>query len=112
MGAPRTVWLSEDATGIVSRVQFDVSTNQLVGLVLPINDMNGMPIPFSFPANSVEGIETFMKEESSKLVYVVMAQPLVENVPAFILQIYGTNNRFTADMVSKRHKFTISELTR
>lgn len=100
MKAPKDVWISEDATGIVSRIQFDVSTNQLIGLVLPFDNITGMPIPFSFPANSVEDIEIFMKKEASKLVYIVIAQSLQENVPPFLLQIYGSNNKFTADMVS------------
>lgn len=110
MDAPKTVWISEDGTGIVQRVQYDSSTDQLIGLVLPINSLTGMPIPFSFPASSVQNIEEFMKKEQAKIVYVVMAQSLKENVPPFILQIFGTNNRFTANMVTQRQKYTVQEL--
>lgn len=112
MGSPKIVWLSEDGTGIVSRVEYDSSTNQLVGLVLPLNDKTGIPIPYSFPADSQENIEAFMKKEKSKIVYIVMAQPLKEGIPPFLLQIFGTNNKFSADSVTRRHKFTIAELKR
>lgn len=41
--APLVVGLSEDATRIEGRIQFDPKTNQLVGFVLPIISKNGMP---------------------------------------------------------------------
>lgn len=112
MGAPKTVWLSEDGTGIVSRIQYDPHTNQLVGLLLPINSTTGMPIPYTFRANTYEDIEKFMKFEVSKTVYIVMAQPLKEGVPAFILQIFGTTNCFTAENVTNRQEFTKSGLAK
>lgn len=45
--APPKVWLSEDASGIVQKAVFDSFSNQLVGLVLPVNNESGMPIPFT-----------------------------------------------------------------
>lgn len=110
MEAPRTVWISEDGTSVVARVQYDSCTNQLIGLVLPIDDKTGIPIPFSFLANSMEDIQEMVQKEQSKVVYLVMAQPLKEGVPAFILQIFGTNNKFTQKMVTQRQKFTIEYL--
>lgn len=47
---PMTVSLSEDATRIIEKVQYDPNTNQLFGFVPSIDDSNGMPIPFQFPA--------------------------------------------------------------
>lgn len=52
-----------------------------------------------------------MKGEKSSLVYVVTAQPL-NCVPPFILQVYGTNNKFTAQNVHLRWQHTINELER
>lgn len=37
------VWLCEDATGLSAKAEYDSSTDQLVGLVLPINQKTGMP---------------------------------------------------------------------
>lgn len=43
--AVKSVWISEDATGIVSKITYDPKTNQLVGILLPSNN-RGCPIPF------------------------------------------------------------------
>lgn len=51
-----TVVLSEDATRITGRVQYDKRSNQLIGFVLPLNSANGLPIPFKYPARNAEEI--------------------------------------------------------
>lgn len=104
------IWLSEDGSGIISKVEYDPKSNQLIGLVLPTNAQSGMPISFSFMAKSVGDIQKFMKMATSSLVYVVMAQLLMENVPPFVLQIFGIDNKFTAQSVVKRWNHTIKEL--
>lgn len=48
----------------------------------------------------------------SRLVNIVMAQPLDEKIPPFILQIYGTNNKITGKNVVDRWKIMKSELER
>lgn len=49
--SPLVVSLSEDATRISGRIQYDsINTNQIIGFVPPINKMNGMPMPFAFKA--------------------------------------------------------------
>lgn len=110
--APKVVWLSEDGSGIVSKVCYDSTTNQMVGLVLPTDQKTGMPIPFSFMPKSVTEIEQQLQQPKSTLVYVVMAQPIKENIPPFVLQIYGVNNTFTAETVMKRWEFTQKELAK
>lgn len=113
MKVPRKVWLQEDASGIVSTVAYDSSSSQLVGLVLPIDDRTGMPIPFSFAPQSLEQIEQQIKQhEKSTLVYVILAQPLSDNVPPFIVQIYGTDNRFKSQDVLSRWRHTKDQLLR
>lgn len=106
----KSIWLSEDATRIVSKVHYDVTTNQLVGLVLPINKSNGCPIPFSFMATDYEKIQQYLKESKSKFAYIVMAQPLDESIPPFLLQIFGTNGDFTGPDVVQRWKLLKLEL--
>lgn len=110
--APRKVWINEDASGIVSQVTYDPSTNQLVGLVLPL-DKNGMPIPFSFTPNSVDEIKNQMKDNSrSTLVYLILAQPLKDNSAPFILAIYGTDNKFKSNDVLQRWHHIKDQLAR
>lgn len=113
LNAKKSIWLSEDATGIVSKVEYDPITNQLIGLVLPINSETGMPISFSFKATSQNEIQRFMEvAERSKLLYAVIAQPLIEHAPPFVLQLFGTNNKFNTSDVIQRWQFTAQELTK
>lgn len=102
MGAPKKVWIAEDGSGVVSKVEFDPITNQLVGLVLPINGGTGMPIPFTFLAESAEKIEEHVNKSRSSLIYFVMAQPLKENVPPYVLLMFGTDNKFKTQSVLQR----------
>lgn len=104
---PKSVFLSEDASGVVQRAVFESRTNQLVGLVLPLSKESGMPQLFSFNASSAEEIKRCVdSNQLSKLVYIVVAQPLQKNALPFILQIFGTTNQFKASDVHKRWQFT------
>lgn len=109
LNAPRLVWLSEDGSGIIQKAVFDTKTNQIVGPVLPLND-NGMPKTFSFIAQTVSDIEKFVQMPTSSLVYVILAQPILLNSAPFVLQIYGTGNKFTAQDVLNRWETTKQEL--
>lgn len=100
---PHAVALSEDATRIVGRVQYDAKTNQIIGFTLPLSETNGMPIPFNYPArNATEILKHFSVDNStSTYLNVVMAQPLAE-VPPFCLLVHGSDNKYTAKDVSNR----------
>lgn len=104
-GLEKVVSLSEDATRIVNRVQYDSYTNQIMGFTLPVNEKNALPIPFSFPARNVyEMIGHFeAKNTVSPLVNVLMAKPISnEYAPAFCLLLYGTDNKYTCEDVTMR----------
>lgn len=107
---PMVVSLSEDATQIDGRVQFDPHNNQLIGFVLPIDETTGMPTPFVYRARSVEEIVLhFSTATTSKFVNTIMAQPMA-NVPAFCLMIFGSDNRFNAMDVANRWLYITNEL--
>lgn len=108
--APKTIFLSEDASGILKKVAFDSHSNQMIGLVLPLNEENGMPKVKQFLAETAEKMKEYLEMPQSSLVYIVTAQPLEENVPPFILQVFGTNNKFDNNAVSRRWEHTINEL--
>lgn len=112
VGAPKHVWISEDGSGIVAKICYDSTTNQLVGLVLPLDSDTRMPIPFSFKPKSLKDLELLSKEVKSNIVQIVMAQPIKEGVSPFILQMFGTDNKQTALDVSRRWKFTRDELAK
>jgi hypothetical protein len=46
------VWLSEDATRITGKLEYNPTTNEVTGFVLPINKTTGMPVTLHFSANS------------------------------------------------------------
>lgn len=110
INAPKTVWLSEDGSGIVPKAVYDARSNQLIGLDLPISQSTGMPISSSYMARSLQEIERNMLLPKSTYVYVIMAQPVVSNTSPFVLQIFGTSNKFKTLDVLKRWKYTIDEL--
>lgn len=110
--ATKVVWLSEDATAITRKVVYDPTTNQLIGIVLPHNKTTGCPIPSTFMATDAETIKLHLMEDKSNVVYLVMAQPLDEHLPPFLVQMFGSANKFdTSDMV-KRWNFIETELKR
>lgn len=110
IGAPMSVFLCEDASGIVKRIAYDSHSNLMIGIVLTMNENTGMPHLMEFKAESAEKMKEYMDKPQSGLVYIVVAQPLKEKAPPFILQIYGTDNKFDKSSVLKRWNYTENEL--
>lgn len=110
---PLVVALSEDATRIIGRVQYDSKTNQIVGFALPVSKRNGLPIPFSFSAGSAYEIAKHFAENKESAAYVnaIMAKPIsADNIPAFCLLIYSTDNKYDSRSVCQRWTHTVDEL--
>lgn len=110
---PMCVAISEDATRVDNRLQYDSRTNQILGFVLPINQQNGMPIPMCYKARSMNEILQHFADETpvAHFINVVMAQPL-GNAPPFCLLLFGSDSRYTAVDVSKRWDFITNELNK
>lgn len=106
---PLWVCLSEDATRIENRIEYDPRTNQLIGFVLPLNEENGMPEPFVYKAESAAQIIQHFNEPISDSLNTIMAQPL-GGAPSFCLMLFGSLNRYTANHVSKRWQYIVNEL--
>lgn len=110
---PKIVSISEDATRIIGRVQYDRKTNQIVGFVQPLDRTNGMPVPFSFPARDVNEIMQYFdgSHMESKFLNVIMAQPIgCEESPAFCLMLYSSDNKYTCEDVANKWKFIVNRL--
>lgn len=110
MKTTRYVWLSEDASALTCKVTYNPSTNEMVGLVLPTDKKTGCPKPFSFTATDADTIKNHLTQNMSTVAYFIMAQPLDESVPPFVLQMFGSDNKFTTEDVIKRWNFTKQEL--
>lgn len=108
---PLWVILSEDATRVSNRVQYDIRSNQLIGFVLATNESTRMPIPFTYKArNACEILNHFSKDLSvAHQVNTVMAQPL-GGAPAFCLTVFGSNNIYSSQTVAKRWTFIQKEI--
>lgn len=104
--------ISEDATRVIARVDYDNETNRCVGFVLPI-DTNGLPINDSFLATSFTTIEKMFSDSSiAKFAYIYMAQPLQQNISPFCLSYPGSDNKFTAQEVLLKWKYIVSECSK
>lgn len=100
------VWLSEDATKIANKIECDSTTDQIIGLVLPM-DAHGNPVPYTFLAKNVATMQqSLLDNPKADYVYTVMARSLDVNAPSFFLQLFGTDNKFTTGMVLKRWSHT------
>lgn len=62
----KIVWLSEDATALISRINYDPVTNQIVGIILP-TDNNGCPIPFRYFLLHFEILDIFVIQKTLNL---------------------------------------------
>lgn len=113
MNAPKEIWLSGDATSIVSKVSYDSVTSQLIGLVLPTCQRTGMPISFTFAPQTMKDIKQQIEQNPlSTHLYLVLAQPLRENVPPLILLAFGTDNTFKTSDVLNRLQHIKDQLAR
>lgn len=110
-GLPLAVILSEDATRVVGRIQYDTPSNQIMGFVLPINKYTGMPDTCAYPARNAEEIlKTFSSGNSiSSFLIVIMAQP-VADMPPFCLAMFGSDSKYTSDDVENRWQYITCEL--
>lgn len=107
--APFAVAISEDATRIIARVEYDKTTDGMVGFVLPCKE-DGLPLYDSFLATSFEAIEyCFKSNQVSKYAYIYVAQCISPTIPAFCLACIGSNISFTAKDVLKRWKYIFEE---
>lgn len=92
------VWLAEDATAIVSRVEYKPDNDQIIGYVPPLTKGTGLPEVNAFPATSISVVKQFVDTHStnkSKSVYAIVAIPLCDNAPSYVLCVFGTNNKFS-----------------
>lgn len=110
--AGNAIWICEDGSGLIPKILYDPKSDQLIGMTLPIDSHTGCPKRFDFTTRDEDEIKKFCRMNKSTHVYLILAIPLKEGVAPFVLQIFGTDNRFTAKNVIKRWNYTVSELQR
>lgn len=111
-GYPLTVCWSEDATRITGGIEYKYSSDQLTGLVAPLDD-NGMPKINTFDCSSPVKIISYIKNYPvGRNVQLAMVQPIAANAAPFCIQYYCTDNKFTASDVIRKWNFIQKELER
>lgn len=104
-GGSNYIFCSEDCTGAVSRIQYNVHTNSFIGFCPKLT--NGVPEKRQFSFDRFEQLEhAFQTIQKSTLVNVHMAQP-ISAVPlsTFLLSTFGTENSFDSLSIIRRWIF-------
>lgn len=113
--APLVVSLSEDATRIVGRPQYDSKTNQIIGFVPPLDIKNRMPVPYAYPARTADEMISHFSNKNpiASNVNVIMAQPIgPDYIAPFCLLLFGSDDAYTSIDVQSRWVFIINELNK
>ena len=101
--------IGEDATRLISRIDYNSQTDCSVGFVLPL-DETGLPVTDKFFAVFFKAIENcFSTATIAKYAFLYMTQLLVVAAPSFILACMARDNRFSTEHVLKRWKYIGSE---
>ncbi|KAK4021394.1 hypothetical protein OUZ56_003310 [Daphnia magna] len=88
-GAPLIICLSEDATGVVGRVEYYAKKNCLMGFSNPLTS-NGFPDSTASNARTAQDIlNQFDHHDRASVVMIGMIQPIVVGLPAIRLFAYG-----------------------
>ena len=108
------VFLSEDCSAIIPRIDYDSTLNCFNGFVTPIK--NGKPIKNAFNCQSFEELKhTLETKRRANLVNVHLLQPISDSdlsgtPSATVLSAYGTDNKITSIDVLKRWLMIFKEL--
>lgn len=106
-GYPLLVCWSEDATRITGGIEYKVSSDQLTGLVAPLNASNGMPVTSAFGCSTPRQVLNHLQNfPVGRNVQLTMIQPLMVGASPFCVNYYCTDNRFKSEDVTKKWNFT------
>ena len=101
---PKIIWVAEDGTRVNSKIEYNERANKVVGFVLPLK--NGVPSCDKYIASSAKKIQNFFETSArSNYAYVITAQPLSYDAPAYCVSVFGTDNKFTAQEVLQRWEY-------
>lgn len=109
---PKVVCISEDATAIVMRREYNKRTNSIMGSS-GVLQPNGLPDHSDFVVRRVEDIVGhFDRFEPASVAIVVVAKPIGGDFPGIRICAFASNNKFTASDVKNREATIVNELKR
>ncbi|CAF1446682.1 unnamed protein product [Rotaria magnacalcarata] len=98
------VFIVEDATSSICRIDYDATSNSFIGFSSPLID--GVPQSNFFQTENFEQLELWFNEiDKAKFINLYMLKSLVLSDPPFILAAYGSNNKAKAIEILKRWLF-------
>lgn len=102
---PLVVSWSEDATRITGGVEYKPQTDELTGLVVPLNKSTGLPSG-SMKCPSPQAVLDHLKRcPVARNVQLTLVQPLVVGAAPFCVNYYCTDNKFTAEDVKLKWEY-------
>lgn len=97
------VIISEDATRLSDRVEYDPTSNQLFGLQPDHDETTGLPKINFFQVSTPSKLVDFLKKfKSSPYLQVVTAKLMKIGTPCRIISVFPTDNKYTTKMVIAR----------
>ncbi|CAF2127717.1 unnamed protein product [Rotaria magnacalcarata] len=98
------VFIVEDATSSICRIDYDATSNSFIGFSSPLID--GVPQPNFFQTENFEQLELWFNEiDKAKFINLYMLKSLVLSDPPFIFAAYGSNNKAKAIEILKKWLF-------
>lgn len=102
LGLPLYVWFAEDDTRLQKRKRYNIASDSVMGLQLPLDD-NGMPRLNSFPFTTISAVKEYIqKYPEASYAKLVTCKALHPDSKTFIVLLYGTSGTDQAAGVSKR----------
>ena len=107
---------AEDCTGVIKKVQYDVTTNSFIGFVTKLS--NGVPVCNFYQTDSYEQLQYWFEHvEKASLLNIHMFQPIPQsnrtNTPAsFLTSAYGVDSTSTAIDIIERWIYIYNSCTR
>ena len=99
---PKVVCVSEDATAIVQKREYNSTTNSIMGSSCALQE-NGLPDHSTCTVRRIEDITAhFQRARPASVVMVVVAQPIGGHFPGIRICAFGSDNRFTSLDVKRR----------
>ncbi|CAM4824847.1 unnamed protein product [Rotaria magnacalcarata] len=97
------VFIVEDATSSICRIDYDATSNSFIGFSSPLID--GVPQPNFFQTENFEQLELWFNEiDKAKFINLYMLKSLVLSDPPFILAAYGSNYKDVFDLIDFESK--------
>lgn len=101
-GYPLVVCWSEDATRITGGIEYKPSTDQITGLVAPLDETTGLP-NCNMECSSPQAVLDLLRKHSiGRNVQLAMVQPMLQGASPFCVNYYCTDNRFSTEDVTKK----------